>query len=72
MTKVGNLVHDMLQQGGVLVHCRNGNHRAPAIMAYHLRLEGWDEAAIIKAVGWTELVKNPGAYKKYVDWALGR
>lgn len=72
LLNVARVVSASLRGGDVLLHCRNGAHRAPAIAAAYLTGEGVDPDEVVETVGWTKLVRRPGAYAKYVKPALGR
>jgi protein tyrosine phosphatase (PTP) superfamily phosphohydrolase (DUF442 family) len=63
-------ISDMMNDGNVLVHCKNGAHRSPAMAAYYLRQKGIKRGYVIEAVGWEKLVRERGPYWKYVEPAL--
>ena len=66
----GQVVANLMRKGGVVVHCRNGAHRAPAMAAYHLRQEGYRRDMIVRLVGWESRIQSPGQYKKYTQAVL--
>lgn len=68
--KAGEEIANLLASPGVVVHCRNGVHRAPAMAAYYLRSKGYTREAIVSLVGWERLESNPGPYKKYTSIVL--
>ena len=68
--EAGQVVANLMRKGGVVVHCRNGAHRAPAMAAYYLWREGTRREDIIRLVGWQDLIQSPGQYKKYTQAVL--
>ena len=55
------MIAQILEQGRVFIHCRNGAHRAPAMAAYFLRTRtGLSRQDIIETVHWVDLVEDPG------------
>lgn len=61
-------IRDLLNEGKVFIHCRNGAHRAPAMAAYWLKMEhDMPKDDIIYLVGWDGLYPTPGGYKRYTD-----
>lgn len=63
----GEDVSNLMKQGGVVVHCRNGKHRAPAMAAYFLMSKGYDKKDVVSIVGWEKLILSPGPYLRYLD-----
>lgn len=55
----------LLSGGNVLVHCRNGAHRAPAIVGYYLKKQNVPTRDIVSEIGWEDLINNPGPYQRY-------
>lgn len=68
--EIGEFVANLMRDGNVHVHCRNGAHRAPAMAAFYLRSIGHTKKQVKSMVGWEELAKEPGDYGKYVYVAL--
>ena len=62
--KIAKIIEEDLKNGSCIVHCRNGAHRAPAMIAYFLRTK-ISKDSIINVLGWNELVKKPKKYIKY-------
>lgn len=63
-------VANLLLSPGVVIHCRNGVHRAPAMAAFYLKTKGYPRSLIVDIVNWEKLIENPGRYKKYTQVVL--
>lgn len=61
----GEVVSNLMSTGNTFVHCRNGQHRAPAMAAAYLRRLDLPRGEILHLVGWNKLALNPGKYEKY-------
>jgi hypothetical protein len=61
----GEVVANLMSTGNTFVHCRNGQHRAPAMAAAYLRRLDVPRSTIVLLVGWQKLAMNPGKYEKY-------
>ena len=58
---------DIIARGYVLVHCKNGAHRAPGVVAYYLKRAGHTCDRVVETVGWQKLIQDPGKYRRYTD-----
>jgi len=66
-------IKGLMTEGNTLVHCKHGVHRAGGVVAAYLReYHALSEVAIIDFLHWESLTQNPGVYRRYVEYGLGR
>ncbi len=67
MEKEAKAIARLLDAGRVVVHCKHGMHRAPAVFGYYLKNTGMPTKSIIEILRWDRLAQSPGDYEKYVN-----
>lgn len=65
MYKAEKIIHRLLKEGNVLIHCRHNMDRTGGMIAYHLAQLGFKRKAIITHNSWEKYHKKGKKYQVY-------